>query len=188
MIFFSQCCYFPPLSSMQCQLDISYHAGRLQEILADTSHTTLSGRYSVNWICWEDSLSLCQSQIPLKESWGNSFSVKLQVYPALPLIAISVCDGVGWVCGILTSALFLQSPVWLLRGLGQEVCLQCKLKWSGKLSLSSQKECWDMRYVMTLCKIIIFSLSKNIIELFPVACLSVQTILSLPLKWPFLPF
>lgn len=89
--FFSQCCYFLPLSSWECQLDISYRAGRLQEILADSYHTALSGRYPVNWICRADSLPLCQSQIPLKESGGNSFSVKLQVYFVPYLLLLLVC-------------------------------------------------------------------------------------------------
>lgn len=37
-----------PLSSSECQLDISYHAVKLQGILADTHPTVLSERYSVN--------------------------------------------------------------------------------------------------------------------------------------------
>lgn len=37
-----------PLSSSECQLDISYHAVKFQGILADTHPTVLSGRYSVN--------------------------------------------------------------------------------------------------------------------------------------------
>lgn len=89
--FFGQCCYFPPLSCWKRHLDISYRAGRLQEILADTYHTTLSGRYPVNWICRADSLPLCQSQIPLKQSRGNSFSVKLQVYSVPYRLLLLVC-------------------------------------------------------------------------------------------------
>lgn len=37
-----------PLSSSECQLDISYHAVKFQGILADTHPTVLSERYSVN--------------------------------------------------------------------------------------------------------------------------------------------
>ena len=147
-VFFSSSAVIsPPLSSWECQLDISYRAGRLQEILADTYHTALSGRCSVNWICWADSLPLCQSQIPLKESGGNSFSVKLQVYSVPFLLLLLVCVmALDESLGFSPALYFLQSPVWLLRGLGLEVCLQCKLKWSGKLCLPSLKECLDMRY------------------------------------------
>lgn len=77
--------------------------------------------------------------------------------------------------GFSPALYFLQSLVWLLRGLGLEVCLQCKLKWSGKLSLPSLKECLDMRYVRNQCKIILFFLfflNNMIYELFPMACLS----------------
>lgn len=114
---------------------------------------------------------------PIKRELGKKlFTETTGLFGAFPLIAISVCDGVGWVSGILTSALFLQSPAWLLRGLGLEVCLQCKLNWSGKLSLSFLKECLDMRYAMTLCKNHLFlffpSQKHMIIELFPVACLA----------------
>lgn len=94
--FFSSAVISLPFQSSECQLDISYLAGRLQEILADTYHTTLSGRYPVNWICWADSLPLCQSQIPLKESRGNSFSVKLQVYSLLCLSSLLVFVMVLW--------------------------------------------------------------------------------------------
>lgn len=38
----------PPLSSSECQLDISYHAVKFQGILADTHPTVLSERYSAN--------------------------------------------------------------------------------------------------------------------------------------------
>lgn len=48
VFFFINAVIPPPLKCWECQLDISYHAGKLQEILADTYHTALSGRYPVN--------------------------------------------------------------------------------------------------------------------------------------------
>lgn len=48
LFFFINAVIPPPLKCWECQLDISYHAGKLQEILADTYHTALSGRYPVN--------------------------------------------------------------------------------------------------------------------------------------------